>query len=484
MNRASKTNNIFKILFFITVPLILVGATIIVLIISQGGSVTNEGIVGDYGVIRINTDPLNIDYNLFIDNKLVENLTNKGTNLKAGEHLLRIEAQGMSTWEKEVSITKGIVNEVFAKLFPEELSLIQLTNTNIQKAFINTNGDYVFYVINQSEINENVGIWRMQLATSNLPFLNNPYNTNKLASLNATTLELVNKNNYELIPSPDNNKVLLIDNDSKASFVINAQNPTQATVTIDLATIFGYIPENVNWFRNSNSLLISHQGLLFEYNLESEVTTLIKYNPNELNPFSANTSQVVYFDKISSKLFIYKSERPSDIILTGLETPTTIEAVYLPSRSNRFFAIKSNLGYQLVDLDKNTISNMIAENIELIMQSPDGLGYIFKSETALLSLTIKENIGLNILEFKTTTLDFMLNAEDKLKYVPQSNCLLYYNHESKTLYTADRDGLNRLVLLESENINGTFNFDVNASNLILTMKAEPQVNLYRMNLLK
>lgn len=482
MNRASRTNNIFKILFFITVPLILVGATIIVLIISQGGSVTTDGIVGDYGVIRINTDPVNIDYNLYIDNKLADTLNNKGTNIKAGEHLLRIEAEGLAVWEKKVSITKGVVNEIFAKLFPEELSLVQLTNTNIQKAFINTNGDYVFYVINQSEIAEDVGIWRMQLATSNLPFLNNPYNTLKLASFDEEVLAIVNKDDYQLIPSPDNNRTLLIDNETKQSFVINAQTPTLASTTIDLSKLFGYIPEEVNWFKNSDGLLIKHQNLLFEYNLSSAITTLIKFSPNKELTYAANIDQVIFYD--NNKLFVYKSDKAIELIWTESEIENLVTEIYMPTRSNRFLTVKTTSGFSLYDLDKALITNLIGSEYDLLLQSPDGLGYIFKTNENLFSLTIKENLGLNALEQRTTLLDITLDAEDKLKFVPQSNCLLYYNHEANTLYTSDRDGLNRLVLIESENINGTFNFDVNASNLILTMKAEPQVNLYRINLLK
>lgn len=487
MNKSTKTNNLFKILFFITVPLILVGATVIVLIISQGVTVTNEGIVGDYGVVRLNTDPVNIDYNLFIDDELVESLNNKGTNIKSGEHVLRIEAIGMSNWEKQVSITKGVVNEIFAKLFPEELSLVQLTNTNIQKAFMNTDGDYIFYVINQAVVPEDNGIWRMQLSTSNLPFLNAPYNVVQISEFDDTTLEIINKNNYQLFPSPDNNKVLIIDNETNAPLIVSTKSTSQPINILYLNEILGYAPEHIRWFKNSNTLLINNADVLFAYDFSTNISTLIDYAPNQKLIFNSNNDQLILLAQNTKGLSLYINDKATKIIFNkdeDLITAKNIEEIYTPERSNRFVTIKSELGYQLIDLQKEVIKDLSDLNSDLLLQSPDGLAYVFQTESGLISVTIKENIALNTLEVKTMPLNITLDINDKLHFVPQSNCLLYYNDLEKSLYTLDRDGSNSIKLLQNENINGTFNFDINASNLILTMKSEPQVNLYRINLLK
>lgn len=493
MNAPSKTNNIFKTLFFITVPLILLGATIIVLIISQGASVTNEGIVGNTGVIRINTDPSNLVYKLYIDGILVETLNNKGTNLEAGEHLLRIEAIGMTGWEKKVTITKGVVNEVFAKFFPESMALAQLTNTNIQQAFISKNGDYVYYVVNDSNFVNDKGIWKMQLSNNNLLFLNNAYTTTKLSELDAKISPIITKNNYDLLPSPDNSKVILIDKETKQAYLVATQILNQSPVITDLNSMVGFTPEKITWFRNSNSVLIQDKHALFEYNLISNVATLIKYSPvNEL-VYAANNDQVIFFDTATKSFKSYKNDAAATINLHGLIIPESVSNIYIPINDNRFFAIKSAESYQLIDTEKLVSKTLITSDFALQLQSADGLGYIFTNNVGLATaISIKENLGLGVLEVKSTNTTISLTTNDKLLYTPQSSYLLHLDSVAGKLFTLDKDANNQLVLIESKNVKGPFNFDINASNLIIVMQDEtttgsvttPRNNLYRLSLLK
>jgi hypothetical protein len=482
-----KSKNIFRTLFFITVPLILIGATVLVIIISQGSSVTTGGIVGNTGVVRINIDPENLVYELYIDGTIVENLNNKGANLEAGEHSIRVESAGMTTWEKTVTITKGVVNEVYVKLFPENMALVQLTTTNIQHAFMSTAGDYIFYVVTGATNASENGIWKMQLSSNAIIFLDKSYSITKVSDFTTTMQTIVTSNNYKLIPSPDNTKVLLIDNDSKQTLVVNTQGTNTEPQVTDIGNVVGFSPADTNWYSDSNTLLVRDVYAIFTYNLSSNIATLIKYSPTTEIPYGANKEQVVYFDNTTKTIQIFGSNNSTTLSLKGVSLPTNITAVYIPSDSNHFIVIKTLTNYQLIDLEKSTLTSMATADSTLELQSPDGLGYVFKAtDGTLTAYTFTENVGLDSLEMQKNRLDISLNENDRLIFTTQSSYLLYFNAADSTLYTLDWDGTNKLILVQGQTISGMYNFDESASNLIITLKdgTLSTNNIYRLSLVK
>jgi len=159
-------------------------ATAIAIIISQGGSVTETGVQTNMGVLRINIYPENTNYSLYVDDVAVENIINKGVNLPSGIKDIRIESVGMNSWKKKVEIQEGIVKDIFVKLFPTELKLEQVTNTNVSKMVFSQNGDYLFYTVENNPILTENGIWRLQIENNNLFIFNTNQNLIKFAELN------------------------------------------------------------------------------------------------------------------------------------------------------------------------------------------------------------------------------------------------------------------------------------------------------------
>ena len=126
-------------IYFFLASLVLFGATFFAIIITQGGSVTDQGVSTNTGVLRLNVYPSNVDFQLYIDSDQVTNLVNKGANVEAGVHTIRIEADLFNSWEKRVNITKGIVTDVMARLYPIGLKMEQVTSTNISEMIFSTN---------------------------------------------------------------------------------------------------------------------------------------------------------------------------------------------------------------------------------------------------------------------------------------------------------------------------------------------------------
>jgi len=485
-----------KILFFTLIPVILLGATVLTIIITQGGSVTDQGIVNDTGVLRINTEPTNVSYNIYIDGQLAGNLNNKGINIDAGTHTLRIEAVGMIPWEKKITVTKSVVNEIFAKLFPNNMMLSQVTNTNIDKMFFSQNADYVYYVVKDSEFGSDLGIWKLQLSSNSLFFFGNSTNPTKFSELDKTIVDTLNKGTYSLLPSPDNNKLLLTDKISKTAFIIQRPGTNQTSNIISINDKFGFFPEEINWFNDSNSLVIKDKTTLFEYNLTSNITTLIKYSPLQPLTYGLNNSQVVFFDQTAKMIFIYKNQLAQLLELKNITLPTDISSIYLPSDNNRFMVIKTATGYRYVDLEKSSLKEIPLTDAQFIDISPDGLTVLFENKDgSYVTFTVSENLALNSLETKVNKLSINVNSQtDIIKFAPQSAHLLVFQPVSNIIYSMDKDGANPIKLLESKGIEPFFNFDNTASNLIVLLQDEttsttdqtipPRANIYKVNLVK
>lgn len=490
-----RRKNIFKTLFFVTVPVILVGATILVLIISQGASVTEGGIVSSLGVIRVNTEPENIDFKLIVDGTPIPTLNNRGTNLEEGSHLIRIEAADMTPWEKKVIITRGVVNEVFAKLFPTKLQLSQVTNTNVDQIFFNSNGDYCYYVVTDSEFPTEKGIWKLQVAPNNIFFINNSYTPQKISDLDSVLSAIFAGPNYVLEPSPDNNRLLISDPDNKKTFVLSNQILNQRPILLDLTKILGFNPTKTDWFNNSNSLILQDDHIAYEYNLTNNATTLITYDPVNNVIVGSNPAQALFWDYASKELHLYQNQSNTKLPLKELVIPETIEKIHVAQRNNRYITIETIDAYYFLDLEKPLIKPIISKEYTLKDYSPDGLNMVFrKSDGVLQAFNVTENIGLNLLETKFSALEITLAENDKLQFTPLSSHLLYFDSTEKRIYTYDRDGNNKLLLLENADLKPFFGFDGNATNLLVLIQDEtantnaaaqnPRVNLYRLSLVK
>lgn len=487
-----KINKFLKIFLIVLIPVFLFGATFLVIIITQGGTVTRQGIVNETGVIRINTDPANIAFSFFLDDKKNDLQNNNSINVSEGEHKIRVEAQNMLPWEKKIIVSKGIVNEVYVKLFASNLALTKVTTSNVDKMFFTKNSEYLFYIIKNSTIAEENGIWRFQLSSNNFVFFNQEVKPVKFFEITDSAINTVLASTYEVFPTNDGNKLLLTDTVNKTNFIIsNQQNLNGNTLNIlNLNDKIGFTPDSAEWMNFNNSLLIKEAFSLFDYNINTGVLSVIKYSKSTPIIYTSNNSQLIIYNPVKNVLLTYKN-----LLLTQLKLPVTllttdIKNLYLATGNDRFLFIETATKFKLLDLEKLTIQD-IGPTGKLLGLAPDGLGLLISDTTnKIVSYNIKENIVSNVLEIKTSPIDLILAEGDILKYIPQSSHLLYYKKLVSKIYAIDKDGSNTVQLIENPNIVNGFNFDNTGSNLFVllidetTADKKTSSNIYKINIIK
>lgn len=480
MNIPNKTDTLLKTLFFTTIPLILVGVTMLIVIISQGSNVTKNGIISNRGVIKILTDPQDIKFSMYLDDVLITNLTNDGVNADTGEHKLTILADGMNKWEKKINVKESIVNEVFVKLYPLNMDLKQLTDTHTQKAVITKNGDFIYFLVKDSPTTTENGIWRINLSTSNLPFFSNRYAAEPVYKFEND----LNFNIDEIIPSPDNTKILIKDYENKQLFVIKfGQN------AISLNKSLGFYPEQIYWYENSDTFLVYDNNIIYKYNQQNHKATLLYYSKEDKPVWGGNNEQIVVFNKNKNILELHKNDSITEISITNNKILNDkISLISVPIANNRYFLIKNENLFFLIDIEGKRNIELIS-NKNLFLQSNNGLNYLFADDGGtLIAVNVKDNIVSNTLELKTNSLPYKMNELTTFTYTTQSNNILIYKSDTKELLASDADGKNQVVLLEGKDVITPFNFDQSSSNLILsirdTLQSQYRDNIFKLDLIK
>lgn len=485
-------NKFLKIFLILLIPIFLFGATVIVIIITQGGKVTEQGIVNETGIIRINTDPVNIVFDVYIDDKKVVLQNNSSINIVEGEHKIRIETLDMIPWEKKIIIKKGIVNEVNAKLFSSNLALSKITTSNVDQIFFTNNSEYLFYVVKDSNFPLEKGIWRMQLTTNNFVFFNQEIKPVKFFEITDPQIDLILAGTYEILPTDDGNKVILIDKKNKNYLVIsNQQNLNGNTLNIvDINEKIGFAPDSVEWMNFNNSLLIKEGNSLFDYNVNTGVLNVIRYSKDTQTIYASNNSQLIVFDVNGNSLLSYKNSLLSPIVLPSSLLPIDIKNIYLSKNNNKYLFLETASQYKLLDLEKFILTD-IAPIGKIHSIAPDGLGMIIIAlDNSLYSYNIKEDLVSSTIAIKVNKLDIALEEGNILKYIPQSSNLLFFEKITSKIFAFDKDGTNKIMLIENPSIINGFDFDNTGRNLFFMLvdekptDAKPNANIYKINIIQ
>lgn len=469
-----KKRKITSSLYLFLAALFIFGATFLAIIISQGGSVSDDGVFTNSGVLRVNVAPENATYTLFVDDKQIDNLVNKGTNLEAGIHTIRIESPGMLNWEKKVNIRQGIVTDILAKLFPLNLKLEQITSSNISKAVFSPFGDYLYYIINDTEVSADIGIWRLPIGQTGLFFFNTPSVPIKFAEIDPEVSELLLDPGLILKPSPDHNRMLAISPLTQKIYLFNSLNGTEPLKKIDLLFEIGFFPKNVDWLNDSISLLIDDDKALYELDLTNQRTTLIKYDPQQSIIYSHNQSHLIWFDRIKKSLNIYKNQLNTKLELGSIDlSKYNVLGIDLPKNSSRYITIKTDINYLLIDIEDTKLYSfdLPVANYSLLEISPDSTTFLFKdNQQQLHTIVAKENLGLDQMEIKNFDLKIILSESDKVHFGPTGSNIFMFNNQDRTIISFEQDGANFTTLIQNEFINPTFDLDSQLRSLYILLQ--------------
>ena len=492
-NNTMYNNKYLKLFLVFFVPLFLVGATLLVVIITQGGQVTNNGIVNDKGILRIFTDPTNIGFTLYVDNKLTSLQNNSSVNIAAGEYDIRIETENYVPWEKKIIISQGIVNEVYAKLFSNNLALSKITTDNISRMFFSQNSEYLYYVVNDSQFPQALGIWKLPLNNNSFIFFNQNQKPTKFYDITDKKISAIVAGTYDIAPSDDGNKILLTDTKNKQYLVITNQQNLGGTSTsvLDISETIGFEPQAVKWMNNFNSLMIIQGNSIFEYNLINDVVTLIRLTTETAPIYAVNKNQTLVYDPVKKVLSTYKNQLLSGILPNTI-FPENIKNIYLADDNDRFLFMQSESSWILLDLEQYTFKVLAPSEYTLLSVAPDGTSLIFRNiENNILTVNIKEDIVGNKLEVTTGSFDIKFTDIKTVKYTAQPSLLLIQSKKDNFVYAYDNDGTNKVKLLDNPTVIDNFDFDNTGSNLyvLLVDETTPQnkttsSNIYKVTLNK
>lgn len=472
-----KMNNYLKVFLVIFAAFVFIVIAALVIIITRGGLITKEGIV-ETGVIRVEVEPEDTKFSIFLDGEAVRLQDKRINQVREGTYTVRIEAENYADWEKNVIVTPGLVVDLFVRLYPDNFSLEQITSTNIDKLFFSPNGEFAYYIVTDGESKNDNGIWELRLTQNQFIFGNNRNEPEKLMSLTPELSAIFAEDNYQIVPSEDRSRLLLIRPDAEQLIIdLTADN----NIIIDLEEELGFLPSEINWLAGSNSLLIRSEGLLYEYNLANGISSIIKYLPNSEFPYTFGEGVVYFFDPLSEEIMVYQNQTTTELFKDGALVPELKNILNLHTASNNNEAIifETEAGFYYYDIERSKLIEITddAETFSFYKFSRDGNNALFlNEENKLFSLTTKKIAATSTITKKFTDTGLMLEQGDFVKYTPQSTHFTFYKAATKELSIIESDAVNSVTVLEEATIASLRDFMVNLGGDSLYILLEDQRN--------
>lgn len=150
--------------------IIIVGFIAVVLVIyAQGKRLGSNGHLTDTGIIQVATLPTNAS--VFLNGKEKGPSDISIENLTPGNYTVKVSKDRYNSWEKVVTVKKGLVTPLKVVLFPTNPSITALTFDGIFAPKLSPDGKKVVFGI---QIHDKAGLWVLDLVDPNLFFSNTP----------------------------------------------------------------------------------------------------------------------------------------------------------------------------------------------------------------------------------------------------------------------------------------------------------------------
>jgi len=474
------TQSLFKVIL----PLASLGfflvASLVVLIISQGRIFDEDGSIVETGIIRVTAIPKD-NLKAYINNEEVPFSEFRITNITPGVVTLKLAKEGYTPWEKQVKVESGFVKDVFAQLYPDTIPFTKVIQENAHKVFYAPDDQFIYYtVLDNRGLN---GIWRLKLTRNLLDFANPSLNT-QIIKLNEVESNQLLTNDYNLLISSDNNRVILnIDNTDYFLY-----NLSDSNVKTDLSNLLGTKPENVAWFKGSESITFTKDNkYAFEYEINSKQTSLITADENGLNHLAISFNNI-YFVK-DQVLYRYSNKSTAPFELTAKLKPlipSSLSQIYTPRDNQNALILESEDSLIYLDLQKNYI-DVIDVNASLLAFANNGRTLLYQKEGKTYSYYVEESLSGD--SYTTYNYDLAINTEDvdTIKFTSTSNTLVTVSKEGK-ITLMDYDGLNKRQILNEFKLTGNKLLFTNSNTEIYALvqeineEAETVNNLYKFEL--
>ncbi len=443
------TRKIFTSMIVGTSGLLFISITALIIILAQGKKITDDGKIIDTSIIRINSIPS--DVNVYVNDKISQKNDNRVEGIVPGEVKVKLTKAGYGSWEKTINVKPGIITDIYAQLFPENLKSDVLVQANPEQMYFSNNPDYIFYiVVNDTEAVKN-GIWKMKLTKNLLDF--GEIKPTQLATFDATLLNTLKNNPYKLTISEDNNKVLLIIDSQKAAYIYDANTLNKV---INLTETLGFYASDIQWFRNSDSLVIKKDNILLEYEIGLNQSNLIKYGiQGEDLIYAVNSNVVYYYRADTDKVYKYINKNSSALDMPkNLKLFPNLKSLHTSKTLSNVLIIEFSQALVYIDFEKQ-FTDLVDVNGSITKIAPNARSFIYKKGEDLYSYYLDETLDGSSYFGKRSKLPLTTATTAATFFSPSSKnivAVIKNQQNEKELWLMDFDGQNSTKLFDGKNL--------------------------------
>lgn len=458
---------------------------VLAILIARGELLTTDGIV-ETGILKLEIEPKDVNALVYLDDELVKLSDKRINNLPAGKYNLRIEATDYSSWEKQIEVNNGIVKELYIRLFPATQQIVQVTDSDIDKIFFSTDGEYAYYVVKESEVTEDNGIWQLELAQNQIFFSKN--DPKRFAPLDDTISRFL-ASDYIIQGSSDGSKLILANLETNERLILTTDEFSQKSTTQQVKELLGFEPQFITWLNDSTSLLVADHKALFEFDLQANRKNLIEYIQNDDVIFDAVSGIVYYLDN-SGALMSYNSGTIAPVQLESQTIPTTIMNIVTATQNPNILLLQTNDDtYIYLDLEHELLENIAITDPKFVSISANGSTIIFESNNKYILFLADHVLAENKIETSIVDLDIKVDAITSIEFNALSTHIVMQDNLQNSIIMAERDGTNSFVLMEQVQANAEFGFDSKARVFYILLADEGESsssqsisNLYKIEL--
>lgn len=435
-SKAPRKPTLLILLVIFCVGAVLTFASIIVILLANGLRPGESGLIRT-GNLKLIAEPTNIEVQL---NGEAKSLTNNiVSGLEPGVYTLTVSSPGYITWEKNIKVTAGLLEEVSVRLLPQNLPLKQFTQTNVKSVFFPKNADFVYYLVTDSSNPDENGIWRQRIVSPG-PLNFFIADRIRLLELNEELLESSKANALQMNISPDNVRLLLTT--SKSTYLLPADSATNTlTSELSLQSLVGYKPDQVEWVGNSGNLLLTTGNLRTVYDTAAGDQHVLAFRPLNEYSYSIAGSRLYFFDaqtKLLKQFVGGKFEAIPDVIL-----PTTTKRIFGATNDTQIMLTENEAGEIELHQFTKKYTYKFPAGSKILQSSSDGYAYIIEVDGQRQIVNIREVRALNTFEAVVTKLD--LPNINEFRFSANGNYILLHN-DAGELIVAERDGGNPVVI--------------------------------------
>jgi hypothetical protein len=415
--------------------LIFVFAAGVALTLARGNTITQDGIV-QTGTIRLKVNPNSSGLRVFLDSQLQRLDNDTLTSVIPGTYELSVQLEGYKSWSQRVEIRKGIVADFSVQLFPEDSQLESLTNTNVSSVVYNYRNKSAYYTVIDSQISTDIGLWQRQIEEPTITLI--PSQPQRISNITPTINAAIEANQFAVLPSPDDSKLLVKIGDSYHLLATNRYNEPDLTNQLTL----NFEVERVSWLNNSN-LLIQSDTALIDYNTDSQINSLVYLGAAQIEYVNANGTVYVELD---GDIYVYRSQKLTPLVIENLDIPSA-DRLFVNEISADVIVIRSgtNLYYLdtktkfLVELGQYTFVNISPDSRKLILEA-SGEYTVVEIEYNSISNTVAHTYSeIAISEGTIISEIFWSSLSDYFIFVDPAS--------DNAIYVSDRSGKNIQILI-------------------------------------